>query len=92
MPVNNHAFADAVGCNYTMASRLRSGNRRPSADMMARICKAYELDEGEALRAHAQGPEVFSAWLREKVFDAGSGDEADDEADDPDQAVSSPAA
>jgi transcriptional regulator with XRE-family HTH domain len=81
MPVNNHQFADAVGCNYTMASRLRSGNRRPSADMLARICRAYNLDEGEALRKHAEGPEALSAWLREKVFNAPSPD-ADDEVED----------
>lgn len=68
MPVTNHAFATAVGCNYTMASRLRSGNRMPSAKMLTRICAAYQLDEGEALRAHARGQDAFSAWLREKVF------------------------
>lgn len=74
MPVNNHQFAAAVNCNYTMASRLRSGNRMPSARMLMRICRAYDLDEGEALRKHAEGPEEFSAWLRAEVFDA-----ADDE-------------
>lgn len=81
MPVTNHAFASAVDCNYTMASRLRSGNRMPSAKMLSRICAAYQLDEGEALRMHAQGATVFSAWLREKVFDADDGAEADQTAE-----------
>lgn len=77
MPVTNHAFAAAVGCNYTMASRLRSGARMPSAKMLTRICKAYKLDEGEALRMHAQGPDKFSAWLRTRIFDAGEPKVAD---------------
>ena len=69
MSVTNHAFANKVGCNYTMASRMRSGKRRPSAEMLSRICTAYGLDEGEALRTWAQGADTFSAWLRDKVFD-----------------------
>jgi transcriptional regulator with XRE-family HTH domain len=51
-----------------MASRLRSGKRMPSAKMLGQICSAFNLDEGEALRAHRGGPDVFSAWLRDKVF------------------------
>lgn len=82
MPVNNHQFADAVGCNYTMASRLRSGHRMPSANMLARICRAYNLDEGEALRKHAEGAEALSAWLREKVFDV-PGEDDDEDVDNP---------
>lgn len=78
MPVTNHQFANDVGCNYTMASRLKSGHRLPSATMLGKICKAYGLDEGEALRAHTQGAEVFSAWLRKKVFER---DEEDEHAD-----------
>jgi len=76
MPVTNHAFADKVGCNYTMASRLRSGQRKPSTAMLARICEAYKLDGSVALlmlhednQKKAQG-QIFSAWLREKVFNA----------------------
>lgn len=68
VPVTNHAFAAKVGCNYTMASRLRSGERMPSARMLVSICDAYGLDEGVALRMFAKGSEEFSAWLRSVVF------------------------
>lgn len=65
---SNTSFASKVGCNHTMASRLRSGHRMPSPDMLLRICKAYDLDEGEALRTYGEGAVAFSAWLRQKVF------------------------
>lgn len=74
----NSSFAARVGCNYTMASRLRSGNRMPSVYMLVRICSAYELDEGEALRQFAKGPTAFSQWLRDGVF--GDLDDATDSA------------
>lgn len=65
---SNTDFARKVGCNHTMASRLRSGQRMPSSAMMLSICKAYNLDEGEALRMYGEGRESFSAWLRKNVF------------------------
>lgn len=74
--VTNHKFAELVGCNYTMASRLRSGNRMPSAAMLAKICTAFHLDEGEALRKHQQGSDVFSQWLRDSVFNPPATDQA----------------
>lgn len=65
---SNTQFAAKVGCNHTMASRLRSGQRMPSPSMLLAICKAYEVDEGEALRKYGEGAESFSAWLRVVVF------------------------
>lgn len=65
---SNTSFARRVGCNHTMASRLRSGQRMPSAAMLVRICEAYELDRGEALDQYSKGPAEFSAWLRDVVF------------------------
>lgn len=68
---SNSSFAGKVGCTHTMASRLRSGRRMPSSDMLLRICKAYKLDEGEALRKYGEGPQEFSAWLRANAFGEG---------------------
>lgn len=65
---SNAGFAQRVGCNHTMASRLRSGHRMPSTDMLIRICGAYGLDKVEALDRYAAGSESFSAWLRDKIF------------------------
>lgn len=68
--VTNYEFGEKVGCDFTMASRLRNGQRLPSRDLLQRIVTAYELDPKDALTAASEGPEVFSAYLREKVFDA----------------------
>jgi len=67
--VTNHEFAKRVGCDHTMASRLRNGKRRPSTNTLVRICSAYGLDEGEALRKLSAGVKVFSEWLTDQVFD-----------------------
>jgi transcriptional regulator with XRE-family HTH domain len=68
---SNTSFASKVGCNHTMASRLRSGQRMPSAAMLGRICDAYHLDKSVALTKYAEGRDIFSAWLREHVFGDG---------------------
>lgn len=82
MAVSNHQFARRVGCNYTMASRLRNGARTPSAQMLVKICRAFNLDHGEALKAYGEGREPFAAWLRAKVFDAPETNKENEEADE----------
>jgi len=75
-----HQFGEAVGCDYTTASRLLSGERAPSTRLLARICKVYGLDEGDALRTLAADQENestrltvgFADWLRENVFSQSS--------------------
>jgi len=32
--VTNEAFARRVGCNYTMASKIRNGTRKPSGGLL----------------------------------------------------------
>jgi len=51
------------------ASKLRTGGRLPSTELLYRIVVMWDLDPMAALRAHARGPAVFSAWLRVHVFD-----------------------
>lgn len=73
-----HDFGSAVECDYTTASRLLSGERAPSTRLLARICRAYGLDEGKALRILAHDQEtssdgrtlLFAAFLKESVFEA----------------------
>lgn len=74
--VTNHEFASAVGVHFTMASRLRSGARMPSAKLLARICQVYNLNEAQALEAYRGGKAEFSRWLRENVFE-GEDDDAE---------------
>ena len=68
--VTNAAFAQRVGCNYTMASKIRNGTRRPSGGLLTRIILAYELDAEQAIEAYAGGPVVFGDYLTEHVFKA----------------------
>lgn len=70
-----HEFGERVGCDYTTASRLLSGERAPSTRLLARICKEFGLDEGEALRTlaadQASGKRrtvLFAQYLRREVF------------------------
>jgi len=67
--VTNDEFGAAVGCDFTMASRLRNGARLPSRELLERIVKAYNLDANEALDASSQGGHAFAAYLRRTVFE-----------------------
>lgn len=70
-----HEFGKRAECDYTTASRLLSGDRMPSTRLLARICTAFDLDHGEALRTlekdqkrddgHAR---EFARYLKDRVF------------------------
>jgi transcriptional regulator with XRE-family HTH domain len=75
--VTNEEFGQKVGCDFTMASRLRNGQRLPSRERLEQIVKAYGLDGNEALQASAAGPKAFSVYLKAKVFEP--------EADEPEE-------
>ena len=66
--MTNEEFARRVGCDYTTASKLYNGSRLPSAARLAAIYNAFHLDGNELLDAYSGGPEVFSAYLRSRVF------------------------
>lgn len=73
MTVTNFDFANRVGIHYTMASRLRNGERRPGLTTVISTMRAFGLtgdDVTEWLEAIADGPVASGRWLRENVFDA----------------------
>ncbi|QNJ57639.1 helix-turn-helix DNA binding domain protein [Streptomyces phage Keanu] len=72
--VTLEAFADRVGCHFTTASRLRSGERKPSSVLLGRIVEEYGLDKEEAFDLFTQKDNAseFGAYLRRVVFDANS--------------------
>lgn len=72
--VTNEEFGRNVGCDFTMASRLRNGKRLPSRDLLSRIVEAYGLDATEALEATSAGKEAFAAYLDRVVFNPPSGE------------------
>lgn len=68
-------FGKRVGCDYTTVSRLLSGDRSPSTRLLGSICKAFRLDEGEALRRLSADHDrndgrttQFAQYLKEEVF------------------------
>jgi transcriptional regulator with XRE-family HTH domain len=72
-------FGERVDCDYTTVSRLLSGDRAPSTRLLSRICDAFELDRGEALRIlgldqadnlEREAPIYprFSTWLRNQTM------------------------
>lgn len=68
MALSNQQFADRVGCDFTTASRLRNGQRRPSVALMTRISEEFGLPLDELVDAHNQGPKAFGKLLTLKVF------------------------
>lgn len=72
--VTNSEFARRVGCHFTMASKLRNGERLPSGQMLAKIIREFGLRSGaqdEVLAAMAdRDSEAMSAALRRHVFRA----------------------
>lgn len=67
--VTLEAFADRVGCHFTTASRLRSGDRMPSRELLGRIVEAYSLDKRKTLDLYTAGDsQEFGEYLRDQVF------------------------
>jgi transcriptional regulator with XRE-family HTH domain len=77
MALSLHEFGQRADCDYTTVSRLLSGDRAPSTRLLGRICRAFDLDEGEALRILGQDQArndgkttEFAKYLRERVIEA----------------------
>lgn len=70
MAQSNTEFAEKVGIHFTMASRLRNGQRLPGADLMYRISTEYDIPMEELARARDQGPGEFGRLLRDRIFNS----------------------
>lgn len=66
--ITNAEFADRVGLHFSSVSKIRRGTRLPSVDKLEVISKEFNLPADEVLKKASEGPEVFSAYLREEVF------------------------
>lgn len=71
--LTNEAFAEAVGCDFTHASKIRNGSRLPSLPLLIKIRRVYALDGNDVLDAYAAGPITFAEYLNSKVFEPGEG-------------------
>lgn len=67
-PMTNKAFGEAAGCDFTMASRLRNGDRLPGIRLMIRISEAFDLPYDDLMAAYQEGAPAFGAYLRTHVF------------------------
>lgn len=72
MAITNRDFGKRVGCNYTMASKMRRGVRLPSGALLTRIVLAFDLDGTEAIIAYSGGSATFGEYLEKAVFRADS--------------------
>ena len=66
--VTLEAFSERVGCHFTTASRLRSGDRLPGRKLLGRITNEYHLNPEDVLTAYADSQESFGRYLRVEVF------------------------
>lgn len=66
--MTNYEFGEKVGCDYTMASRLRNGHRLPSTGLLIRIRDAFELPSDEILAAYNKGSAEFGQFLQQRIF------------------------
>lgn len=70
--VTNFTFADQVGIHYTMASRLRNGERKPGLSTVIATLKAFDLTCDQVLgwlAAIDEGAEQSGRWLRDNIFE-----------------------
>lgn len=76
-------FAERVGCHFTTASRLKSGERLPGRELFGRIIEAYNLDAREANKIYTSAGDArkaFGKYLRDTVFKAPEADPLEDAA------------
>jgi len=78
--ITNEEFGLKIGCDATMASRLRNGQRLPSRERLEQIVRVYGSDDpsfgSRALLASSKGPDHFAEFLRVEIFDKEDRDNA----------------
>ena len=70
-PLTNPEFARRVELHFTMASRLRNGERLPGLATFIRVVKEFSLSDDkirEWLMAIDKGEEASGQWLRDNIF------------------------
>ncbi len=67
-PLTNMEIGDRLGIHHSMASRLRHGQRLPSADLQDRISVEFGVSLDELGRHRRLGAVALGRFLHEKVF------------------------
>lgn len=63
----NQAFGDAIGCSHSMASRIVTGKRMPSIDLIERISETFGIPLKTLLSARHKGVEEFGRVMQRQV-------------------------
>ena len=63
----NKAFGETVGCSHSMASRVVTGKRTPSVDLIETISEKYGIPMSALLAARKKGSEAFGELMQKKV-------------------------
>jgi transcriptional regulator with XRE-family HTH domain len=63
----NMEVAERLGCDHSMVSRMRSGDRSPSIAMLTTISAEYNVSLQTLVRARLDGPEAMVACF-ERIF------------------------
>lgn len=63
MALTNKQIGDMIGVSDSMASRLCSGERLPSAETLSNIVVQFGIDANRAIEAYQKGMEYFGPWF-----------------------------
>lgn len=72
-----YQIAEKIGCHYTTVSRLRSGKRLPSPELLVRMCSAFDWDLSEAVTVFATSREQAAEYISTKLQELPEEDEAE---------------
>jgi transcriptional regulator with XRE-family HTH domain len=67
--LTNPRFAELTGCDFTSASKIRNGHRRPSLELFMRMMIVFNVDANDAVDAWKRGPRAFTDFLNEMIFE-----------------------
>lgn len=66
--MTNEQFGARVGCDFTMASRLRNGRRLPSGALLVRIHDEFRIPWAKLMDAYKAGAPAFGQLLSKRIF------------------------
>jgi transcriptional regulator with XRE-family HTH domain len=67
--LTNQEFAQRTDCDFTTASKLRNGKRRPGIELFIRMIMEFDLDPKEAVLAFARGRASFRDYINRTIFE-----------------------
>jgi len=72
--MKNEEVGELIGVHYSTVSRLRSGERMPSGDLLVKIVRVFRLNLTDAFNAFEKGPYAFAPYFRQHVADKSKSD------------------